>query len=1242
MTDPAASPNEFERDKPGTNARTDAEAAIEELRQRGGIFVDAVRATRMAMALTDPALPGNPIVFANQSFLDLSGYSMEEVLGQQPFFMNGPETDPDDSGRFRRILEEDRDGVIETVQYAKDGRRFVATVLLTAFKDGEGNTLNHFLSWADVTRRVDAEDDLADLQKAQAALRESERKYRTLFDSIDEGFCVIEMLFDEAGRPADYVFLETNPAFERQTGLVDAVGKRMRDLAPEHEQHWFDIYSEIAKTGESQRFERPAEALGRWYDVYAFRIGRPEQRRVAILFNDISERKRTDAALRESEERQKFLLMLSDALRPIADAGEAQRRGMESLLDFLKLDQTFYFRAEHGVEGWSHIVEYDDVRRPGIPVRKGRRRHAQFGAGVFAGLAEGQIVKVADVERLVGLTSEQRSNYEAAKLRAFLVVPIMKEGRFVAGVSAQSATPRDWTRSETAIVQEVAERTWAAAERATAERALAASELKYRSLFETMGQGYCELELVRDEEGRAVDQLYLEMNPAFERLFGIAVAEAKGRRASEVFPIVDPVWTERFERVARTGTPEHFENQHGPEGRWFETNTYPASGDRVVILYEDITERKRAEERLRQSEERQRFLLSLGDAMRAEASASGKIEVAARHLGELLGASRVLWAEYDHDKGLAHIFSGWFADGALPFPAVARFEDFEGQVLSDLRAGRTVRVDDVGVLVDEPGYANISNAGVQALLSVPLMVDGKLAVNISVHQHEARHWTDEEVALVTDVAERLWAEVVAARAEAALRASEERFRRFGEASQDVLWMRDAETLQWIYLTPAFETIYGLSREDALKGDNYRSWLDLVVPEDRQHAAREIDRVRSGEQVTFEYRIKRPGDGRICWLRNTDFPITDSAGKVVLIGGIGHDVTALRESEEGQRKSEERFGLIVENARDYAIFTTDADGRIDRWYDGAAAVFGWTAEEAVGQFMDMTFTPEDRAKGEPANERAGAARDGRAPDVRWHICKAGERVFVDGVTTALRDADGTLTGFLKIGQDVTERRRAEESLRGSEQRARLLLAELQHRVRNIMAMIRSVARRTGETAETVDDYVQHLEGRISAMARTQALLTRDMHAAVDLQSLILDELSMQAAQPGQYSVTGPDVSLPPKAAEVLGLAIHELATNAVKYGALSERGRRLDVRWALLEGEEAPQLSLVWSEFGTRIDGEPTRSGFGTELITQRVPYELQGTGTMEFRPTGLVATLEFPLADLPSILQTDEGKQAIS
>ena len=138
-------------------------------------------------------------------------------------------------------------------------------------------------------------------------LARSEQKYRTLFDSIDEGFCIIEMLFDADGRPADYRFLEANAAFERQTGLHEAEGKLMRELAPDHEAHWFETYGRIALTGEPARFVNQAKALRRWYDVYAFRFGDPESRRVAILFNDITERRRAEA------ERERLLRLIQES-----------------------------------------------------------------------------------------------------------------------------------------------------------------------------------------------------------------------------------------------------------------------------------------------------------------------------------------------------------------------------------------------------------------------------------------------------------------------------------------------------------------------------------------------------------------------------------------------------------------------------------------------------------------------------------------------------------------------------------------------------------------------------------------------------------------------------------------------------------------------------------------------------------------------------------------------------------------
>ena len=154
------------------------------------------------------------------------------------------------------------------------------------------------------------------------ALRASENRYRTLFESMDEGFCVVEVLFDETGLPIDYRFVEANPAFVHQTGLACAVGRRIRELVPAHEDHWFQIYGGIATTGVPARFEAPAQALGRWFDVSAFRIGEPELRYVAVLFTDITERKSAEA------ERER-LLAAAEAAR--SDAERANRTKSEFL-----------------------------------------------------------------------------------------------------------------------------------------------------------------------------------------------------------------------------------------------------------------------------------------------------------------------------------------------------------------------------------------------------------------------------------------------------------------------------------------------------------------------------------------------------------------------------------------------------------------------------------------------------------------------------------------------------------------------------------------------------------------------------------------------------------------------------------------------------------------------------------------------------------------------------------------------
>ena len=174
--------------------------------------------------------------------------------------------------QYRRVVAE-RTEAHFTHHYVGEG--YDVHLEIDAYPTDDGGAA---IFWRDVTSRVVSE----------RALRESEEKYRTLFDSIDVGFCVIEVLFDADDRPADYRYLETNPAFVQQSGIADAVGRTVRDLIPAIEEHWFETYGRVARTGESTRFQNKSETMGRWFDLFAFRIGEPAQRRVAVFFTDVS------------------------------------------------------------------------------------------------------------------------------------------------------------------------------------------------------------------------------------------------------------------------------------------------------------------------------------------------------------------------------------------------------------------------------------------------------------------------------------------------------------------------------------------------------------------------------------------------------------------------------------------------------------------------------------------------------------------------------------------------------------------------------------------------------------------------------------------------------------------------------------------------------------------------------------------------------------------------------------------
>jgi PAS domain-containing protein len=167
--------------------------------------------------------------------------------------------------------------------------------------DEAGTVAGFYCAATETTDRIQSDGALR--ESNETALRESEMRYHALFQSLGQGFCILQLILDENEKPVDYRYIEINGVFEEQTGIRNALGRTIRELVPDIELFWFDIYGKVALTGKPMRFVNHAPSMGRWFDVYAFRIGEPHERQVAVLFNDITDRKRAEEALRDSEAR---------------------------------------------------------------------------------------------------------------------------------------------------------------------------------------------------------------------------------------------------------------------------------------------------------------------------------------------------------------------------------------------------------------------------------------------------------------------------------------------------------------------------------------------------------------------------------------------------------------------------------------------------------------------------------------------------------------------------------------------------------------------------------------------------------------------------------------------------------------------------------------------------------------------------------------------------------------------------
>lgn len=1083
-------------------------------------------------------------------------------------------------------------------------------------------------------------------------------------------------------------------------------------------------------------------------------ISESQRRTLAMLANQAM----AQIKLRHAKERaeagarqQSFLLNLEEGLRTVDDPSSAMAVAAERLGRHLGATRTGY--AEIVNEGRSEVAVVECDWTDGAQSIKGRHSLEQFGTRFAAEMRAGRTIRVEDMSTHPLFGGEVADAFAALGVRAVITPTLVKDGRPVAMLFVHAESPRRWTDDEVGLVEEVAQRTWAAVERARAEAALRDSEFRYRSALRVGRIGTWETDYTNGTR---------RWSPEGMELFGIDLPNGMGQVGGP-----DDEWRaalhpdeHRFpgtltQEIARLDQREVEYRILRPDGAvcWLHGYIQVLERDarggviRSLNVAADITARRQAEVALREGEERQAFLLRLADALRALSDPLQIQQSAVVMLGEHLEANRVGYYEVGPDEDL--IFpTGTWERGLPPLSNRMRISDFGDDLGNDFRAGRTMASPDTEADTRFVGNKTAVRATkVRAWIGVPLVKDGRWLATVGVHSASPRVWTPGEIRLVEEVAQRSWAAVERARAEAALRDSEERFRSMAEAIEDVFYMIDLERNTLVYLSPRYEDIWGWPAKTIL--DDLGTFRDTVHPEDRTIAAKAKAGQARGETVNVEYRVVRP-DGAIRWILDRSFPMPDATGR--RLAGVASDITERRSAEDRLRAGDLRLRLLMENIRDYAIFTIDLDGNVTSWPAGAEAAFGWSEAEMLGRPVETTFIPEDRAKHVPRSEMETAMREGVAPNVRWHQRSDGSRVFINGSMQPLVGPDGDVQGFIKIGRDETETRRVQQALADSESRLRTLtegipqlvwrsmddghwtwsspqwqtftgqtfeqslgrgwldavhpddreatnkawttsrttgkldieyrvlrasdgawlwhhtrslpvrdnlggiiewlgtttdvqelkelqhrqsvmVAELQHRTRNLIAVVGAIARQTMLQTGPTKTFVDEFEHRLAALSRVQGLLSRSEEEPVTIMTLIkmeLDALGVSGDSDDQrVTLEGPPIALRNAIVQTLALALHELATNALKHGALSQEKGQLRVAWqAVSANGKGHDLELEWTESGTagEVETLPERRGYGRELIERALPYALGARTNYAFTPDGLRCTINIPLA----------------
>lgn len=306
-----------------------------------------------------------------------------------------------------------------------------------------------------------------------------------------------------------------------------------------------------------------------------------------------------DDAFQQANQLNAFRVKLADALRPLTDAIEIQAIAARILGESLGATRVIYTEV---VSGGEEVIVHCNYTN-GVSALSGRHRLEDYRRNLTADHQAGHTQVVTEIPHNPNYTDAEKARYREIEIAAHVDVPLVKNNQFVALLAVQQSTPRQWTETEVKLAEETAERTWAAVERAYAEAALRESEAKYRTLFESIDEGFCICELLFDENGAPIDYRFLEVNSVFGRLTGLE--QAVGKTIRELIPHLEASWVEIYGRVVQTGESVRFVEQSTALNRWFDVNAFrvgESPSNQFAILFTNITEAKRDEVVRKQAE----------------------------------------------------------------------------------------------------------------------------------------------------------------------------------------------------------------------------------------------------------------------------------------------------------------------------------------------------------------------------------------------------------------------------------------------------------------------------------------------------------------------------------------------------------------------------------------------------------------------------------------------------------------